>query len=82
MLGSKSDETSHTVLTFQLLEDTLYGTGASAAGHSHIELVLVVRHGGKLVGAGCWKKRRDTWRGITSVDWVSFRYTKKERNVP
>ena len=63
MLGSKSNKTSHTVLTVQLLEDTLHGTGASATGHSHIELVLVVRHGGNLFGGcGVLKERKDAWR--------------------
>jgi hypothetical protein len=31
--------------TFQTLQDSLDGAGATAAGHGHIELVLVVGHG-------------------------------------
>lgn len=42
---NKRKRSEQTSLTFQLLEDTLHGTGAASAGHGHPELILVVRHG-------------------------------------
>jgi hypothetical protein len=38
------------LLTFELFENTFHGAGASATGHSHIELVLMFRHGGNFGG--------------------------------
>lgn len=77
----KSDETGRASLTFQLLEDTLHGARASAASHSHIELVLVVGHGGILFcGRGVVGRRGRRCLAIT-VDFrvvVSDKYKKEK----
>lgn len=56
-------------LTIELLQDTLHGAGAAAAGHGDVELVVVLGHFGEWwVGCEVWwrvvlllRERRDSW---------------------